>query len=102
MSMMTSAKERVGVVLHRDGGSHWHIGSSRKEEPLRLAAESPGRLGEGHRRRLAKALTELLRVQHHADVARSAPWLIGAGMVCDRALHVTAWPKSVVVQLSKK
>ena len=39
MSMMTSAKERVGVVLHRDGGSHWHIGSSRKEEPLRLAAE---------------------------------------------------------------
>ena len=39
MSMMTIAKERVGVVLHRDGGSHWHIGSSRKEEPLRLAAE---------------------------------------------------------------
>ena len=38
MSMVTSVKERVRVVLRHDGGSLWHAGRSGKEEPLRVEA----------------------------------------------------------------
>ena len=79
--------------------SRWRLALARRTLRKGGAAESrsvaPDRLAKVMGAEPQNLWQNAFEVSIKRTVARSAPWIIGAGIVCVRFLNVIGWPKSV-------